>query len=447
MSRKAVFASDDILSHFQCKKNASTASDEDTASRDSSESLFLNGWTFRSLHRMMLDSKGLCHIAAEISNAVGGTLSSEDHINVSNRILRLPCMIFGNDVLSAEFNPENTAVSTAGNGESKGLIKGGESLIISIDAGDALSCWAAQHTHSNQSAVPLKILQVPCAKTWKELAVISSNDTEKKTNSIDIEASIASGNRNIWDWTFTSDYCCTVATMNNDFPSSQPSGGAVSATATATASSYLSGIGSNPVSIIIAGRDLSGGLPFIAKRLDSITSSSSSSSAAAVAVAVSGSSTATMESAPTPTQNAGKWVRSATSGIDYNLLRMQNIPILLFDEILLYQDDLEDCGDVIFDAKLRVMPICWFILSRFFVRVDGVIVRIRDTRIFHRFGENMVHMEITWREADLAENVRKGSAEGSLSNSILTNPAACAERLPTVNDVENVHRFYSLSLI
>ena len=139
MSRKAVFASDDILSHFQCKKNSSTASDEDTASRDSSESLSLNGWTFRSLHGMMLDSKGLCHIAAEISRTVGGTLSSEDHINVSDRILRLPCMIFGNDVLSAEFNAENAVVSTAGNGECKGLIKGGESLIISIDAVDALT--------------------------------------------------------------------------------------------------------------------------------------------------------------------------------------------------------------------------------------------------------------------------------------------------------------------
>jgi TIP41-like family len=446
MSRKAVFASDDILSHFQCKKNSYTASDEDTASRDSSESLSLNGWTFRSLHGMMLDSKGLCHIAAEISRTVGGTLSSEDHINVSDRILRLPCMIFGSDVLSAEFHSENAVVSTAGNGESKGLIKGGESLIISIDAVDALSCWAAQHTLSNQSITPLNILQVPCAKTWKELAVISSNDTEKKTNStMDLEASIASGNRNIWDWTFTSDYCCTVATMNNDSSSSQQSGGAVSSTATATASSDLSGLGCNPVSLIIAGRDLSGGLPFITKYVDS-TSSSSAAAAAAVA-AVSVSSSATMKSAPTPTRNAVKWVRSDVSGIDYNLLRMQNIPILLFDEILLYQDDLEDCGDVIFDAKLRVMPICWFILSRFFVRVDGVIVRIRDTRIFHRFGENKVHMEVTWREADLAENGSKGGAECSLSNAILTNPAACAERLPIINDVENVHRFYSLSLI
>jgi TIP41-like family len=453
MSRKAVFASDDILSHFQCKKNSSTASNEDTASRDSSESLSLNGWTFRSLHGMMLDSKGLCHIAAEISRTVGGTLSSEDHINVSDRILRLPCMIFGNDALSAEFNAENAVVSTAGNGESKGLIKGGESLVISIDAVDALSCWAAQHTLSSQSTTPLKILQVPCAKTWKELAVISSNDTEKKTNSaMDLEASIASGNRNIWDWTFTSDYCCTVATVNNDFSLSQQSGGAISATA--TASGDLSGVGSNPVSLIIAGRDLSGGLPFITKHADSTSSSSSSAAAAAAAAAVAADAVAAVSvsssaimSAPTPTRNAGKWVRSDVSGIDYNLLRMQNIPILLFDEILLYQDDLEDCGDVIFDAKLRVMPICWFILSRFFVRVDGVIVRIRDTRIFHRFGENKVHMEITWREADLAENSSKGSAECSLSNAILTNPAACAERLPIVNDVENVHRFYALSLI
>lgn len=431
MSRKAVFASDDILSHFHCKRNTSTATDVDMAIRDESEYLSVNGWTFRSFHGMMLDSKGLCRTAAEISCTVGGTLSSEDHINVSDRILRLPCMIFGNDILSVEYHSDDVVAPTVTKGEGEVLIKGGETLIISIDAVDALSCWAAQHTLSSQSTAPLKILQVPCAKSWKESSMISPNDTEKKLNTTihDIEGSIPSKNRNIWDWTFTSDYCCTVATEMNDIRSSEESGRAAAAS-TASVFNDITGSESKPLPQIISGRNLSGGLPYITKRADLRLSSSS---------VINGSNDATL--------GASKWLRSDTSGIDYNLLRMQNIPILLFDEILLYQDDLEDCGDVIFDAKLRVMPICWFILSRFFVRVDNVIVRIRDTRLFHRFGDNSVHMEISWREADLSENSCKSNPECSFSNAILTSPAACAERLPIVNDQEQVQRFYSLLLV
>lgn len=428
MSRKAVFASDDILSHFHCKRNTSTATDVDMAVRDESEFLSLNGWTFRSFHGMMLDSKELCRIAAEISCTVGGTLSSEDHINVSDRILRLPSMIFGNDILSVEFNSDDVVAAIVTKGEGEVLIKGGETLIISIDAVDALSCWAAQHTLSSQSTAPLKILQVPCAKSWKESSMISPNDTERKLNTTihDVEGSAPDKNRNIWDWTFTSDYCCTVA--NSGIRSSVEKGRAEAST-TASVLNDISGSESKPLPKIISGRNLSGGLPYIVKRADLGLASSS---------VINGSDDATL--------GVRTWQRSSTSGIDYNLLRMQNIPILLFDEILLYQDDLEDCGDVIFDAKLRVMPICWFILSRFFVRVDDVIVRIRDTRLFHRFGDNSVHMEISWREADLSKNSCNSNPECSFSNAILTSPAACAERLPIVNDQEQVHRFYSLLL-
>eukprot|EP01035_Chromulina_nebulosa_P024849 gene24849-32366_t len=104
-----------------------------------------------------------------------------------------------------------------------------------------------------------------------------------------------------------------------------------------------------------------------------------------------------------------RWSISASesSGIDYAMLRQQDLPILFYDECLLYQDDLEDCGEVDFEAKLRVMPNCWFLLNKMYLRVDGAILRSRETRLFHRFqpaesqGEKaviQVHGEITWRE-------------------------------------------------
>jgi len=37
-------------------------------------------------------------------------------------------------------------------------------------------------------------------------------------------------------------------------------------------------------------------------------------------------------------------------------------------------------------ARFRVMKDCWYVLLRFYVRVDGVRVRIIDTRMFHDFA-------------------------------------------------------------
>lgn len=49
------------------------------------------------------------------------------------------------------------------------------------------------------------------------------------------------------------------------------------------------------------------------------------------------------------------------------------------------------------------MPSSFFILLRFFLRVDGVMVRINDTRIFHEFGTNFVLREYTNKECGVAE--------------------------------------------
>lgn len=37
-------------------------------------------------------------------------------------------------------------------------------------------------------------------------------------------------------------------------------------------------------------------------------------------------------------------------------------------------------------AKLRVMPRCWLVLLRCWVRVDGSLVRLRESRLFCRWG-------------------------------------------------------------
>ena len=77
----------------------------------------------------------------------------------------------------------------------------------------------------------------------------------------------------------------------------------------------------------------------------------------------------------------------------------QENPILHFGEVYLFEDDLEDCGYTMSKVRFRVMKDCWYVLLRFFLRVDGTTVRIYDTRIFHEFGKNFIHREFQHKES------------------------------------------------
>jgi type 2A phosphatase activator TIP41 len=61
---------------------------------------------------------------------------------------------------------------------------------------------------------------------------------------------------------------------------------------------------------------------------------------------------------------------------------MERDPILFFDELTLYESELDDNGESSVTLKIRVMPKCWFVLMRFWMRCDGVRVRLRETRFF-----------------------------------------------------------------
>lgn len=83
-------------------------------------------------------------------------------------------------------------------------------------------------------------------------------------------------------------------------------------------------------------------------------------------------------------------------------------PILFYAEIPLFEDELHDNGAshllvrIVSTQKYtiqsqdgfllmehqRVMPTCLFILSRFTLRVDNVLFRTYDTRIYHSFASS-----------------------------------------------------------
>lgn len=53
-------------------------------------------------------------------------------------------------------------------------------------------------------------------------------------------------------------------------------------------------------------------------------------------------------------------------------------------QVPLFESDLDDNGVSQVSVKLRVMPRAWLLLLRFWLRVDGCMVRLRETRIFCR---------------------------------------------------------------
>lgn len=47
----------------------------------------------------------------------------------------------------------------------------------------------------------------------------------------------------------------------------------------------------------------------------------------------------------------------------------------------------------------RVMPSCFFVLCRFFLRVDHVLFRIFDVRLYHEFGSQVIIRETKGKQA------------------------------------------------
>lgn len=74
-------------------------------------------------------------------------------------------------------------------------------------------------------------------------------------------------------------------------------------------------------------------------------------------------------------------------------------PILFFDESILFEDELGDNGISMLSTKIRVMHLCLLLLCRFFLRVDDVAFRIRDTRIFIDLETNEVLREYKTQDA------------------------------------------------
>lgn len=112
-------------------------------------------------------------------------------------------------------------------------------------------------------------------------------------------------------------------------------------------------------------------------------------------------------------------------------------PILFFDESILFEDELADNGISMLSTKIRVMPSCLLLLCRFFLRIDNVIFRIRDVRVYVDFDTNQILREYKEQEFLYHDLLAKIKSNKSLNDpkKLLRDPNWVSQNIPVVKKV------------
>ena len=98
-------------------------------------------------------------------------------------------------------------------------------------------------------------------------------------------------------------------------------------------------------------------------------------------------------------------IESTDQQLDLEKLKRQE-PILFYDELTLYEDELADNGMSTLTLKIRCMPSGFFILLRFFMRVDGVLIRCFDTRYHYEIENDYILREYLERESPMSATLQ-----------------------------------------
>lgn len=338
------------------------------AIQNDNDSIDYCGWRFTTNHGPILNAEQLKNLTIKLGH-ICGVESDGEIIEFQGAKMHLPSMIFGSDFLVIKQIDSN--------------------FDVSFTAIDALEGWVVQHIPFtspedgiDEYTVPkLHIIQVPFSTSWTRLSSLGVTDEGHQLAQL-----------SYWDWTYSSDYCCTISTMSKE-------------------ENFVEMNERERCTVTLA-RNLS-------------------------------LNTNPKRNIPVETRNY-VWRRCGPGGIDFSLLQQRD-DILLYDEMILYQDDLEDCGDVKYDIKVRVMPTCWYVLSRLYVRVDGTELLLRESRIFHKFRTNAVYLDVTWRQATYAsiENHPNFTPGITLDANLLVQSGLVPEVWTAAG---TIHKHYMLNL-
>lgn len=109
------------------------------------------------------------------------------------------------------------------------------------------------------------------------------------------------------------------------------------------------------------------------------------------------SSLSSSSSSPSPEDSTPRPFAASEKPIPIELLKRRD-PILFFDDVMLYESELDDNGTSVFSVKVRVHEKRMLLLCRLFMRLDNVLVRVRDTRVYVDFETDEVIREYTAQE-------------------------------------------------
>jgi type 2A phosphatase activator TIP41 len=130
-------------------------------------------------------------------------------------------------------------------------------------------------------------------------------------------------------------------------------------------------------------------------------------------------------------QKEMKVTEAPVEALDLTLLTRPD-PILFYAEVDMYASDLDDHGACWLKTRVRVMPSCWLILCRYFLRVDSVCMRVCDVRLFGRHGESRIYRDYQIRERSLlppstSHSHSSSSTSNSSSSSGTSNSSGTSE--------------------
>ena len=106
------------------------------------------------------------------------------------------------------------------------------------------------------------------------------------------------------------------------------------------------------------------------------------------------------------------------------------------DTVELYEDDLHECGSVILRTRVYMARGFWVAYIRCFVRVEGVMGRVVDTRYVHHLGSAKVLRERSWCEGPWELLVPREMESCPAGRSLeKLNDSVAAEKLPLIRPV------------
>lgn len=136
------------------------------------------------------------------------------------------------------------------------------------------------------------------------------------------------------------------------------------------------------------------------------------------------------------------WIEDESREIPIDKLSSDN-PILFYDDMILYEDELGDNGISILNVKIRAMKNCLLILQRLFIRVDDVLLRIFDTRVYVDFETNEIIREFKIQQDDYKSVVAKTRGQPDPKKP-LRDIQWCSQILPVESISREVIKFDSL---